>query len=124
VLQDLIRREGLEEYVELLGFSEDVDTHLRAADVYLQTSDWEPLGMGILEALQLGKRVVSTDCAGPSELLRDNIGWLTPRGDAEKFGQAILMALRAPPFDQRRRERAEEYSLARGLPTLLSVLRG
>ena len=122
-LAALIAKEELQSSVHFVGFTDEVETHLRAADVYLQSSDWEPLGMAILEALSLGKRVVSTDCVGPSEILRDGIGWLAPRGDVARIAQAILAALRAPAIDPRRQERAREYSVTTGMPALLSILR-
>ena len=122
-LSALIAREGVEDAIYPVGFSENPEAYLRTADVYLQSSDWEPLGMAILEALQLGKRVVSTDCAGPVELLRNNVGWLAPRGDPGLFALTVMDALRAPAFDPLRQQRALEYSLSTGMPALLSILR-
>lgn len=122
-IRSLIAKEGVLDAVRIAGFVGNVEEYLQKADIYLQSSDWEPLGMAILEALNLGKRVVSTDCAGPCELLRDGIGWLAPRGEADTLAQKMLEALRAPAFDLRRRDRAREYSLSVGMTGLLSALR-
>lgn len=47
-------------------------------DVFLLTSDEEGFGLVILEAMSLGKIVVSTRCGGPEDIIEDKInGFLT-----------------------------------------------
>ena len=122
-LLELIRSESASEYVRLVGFTSAASDYIRTADLYIQTSDWEPLGMSILEALYFGVRVVSTDCAGPSELLADGVGWLAPKGSVSGLSQSVVEALCAPSFDEKRVERAREYSFESGIDRLLEILR-
>ena len=121
-LSELIADLNLGDCVRLAGFTHDTERHLRSADAYVQSSEWEPLGMGILEALNYGLPVASTDCAGPSEILRDSVGWLAPKGDAAGLARAIVGALAAPREDGRRQARAEEYNLDRGLDQVLDMM--
>ena len=68
-LEKLIDVNGLNDYVHLVGFKENPYEYLRAADVYISSSRYEGFSLAIAEAMITGLPVVSTNCAGPSELL-------------------------------------------------------
>ncbi|XOD68506.1 MAG: glycosyltransferase [Flavobacteriales bacterium AspAUS03] len=62
---------GLESHVKLLGFKENPYPYIRTADVFVMSSYVEGFAYVVLEALILNKVIVSTDIAGPRELLRN-----------------------------------------------------
>jgi glycosyltransferase involved in cell wall biosynthesis len=69
-INELINRLGLRENVVLTGYQENPFKFLKLADIYFSTSINEGFPNNILEALALGKIVVSTDCkSGPREIL-------------------------------------------------------
>lgn len=66
---------GIRERVHFVGFQENPFPWIAAARLMIVASDFEGLGMTILEALTLNVPVISTDCpSGPSEILpEDNL---------------------------------------------------
>lgn len=78
VQQYLDERPWLKEKVKILGFRKDAIELMADFDVFLLTSDEEGFGLVILEAMSLGKIVVSTRCGGPEDIIEDKInGFLT-----------------------------------------------
>lgn len=81
---------GLREYATELGINQDFVIFERGmpqkdlwglyaiADVYLQTSKAEGLGLPVMEAMACGVPVVATDTGAMHELLEDGRGFLVP----------------------------------------------
>jgi glycosyltransferase involved in cell wall biosynthesis len=81
----------------------------------------EGLPMVIMEALALGRPVVTTAIAGIPELVDSGCGWLVPAGDVNALVEAIVQLLDASPQDLaakgeegRRRVLARHLSSANG----------
>jgi len=55
------------------GFREDVIDLVNSFDLFLVTSHHEGIQMSVLEAMALGKAVVSTKVGGMSEIIEDNV---------------------------------------------------
>lgn len=71
-----IKKNKLENYIFLLGVSNNVSDYLQQADLYLATSKCEGLSMVVLESLMCGLPVVATDVSGH----RDIYKYIAPRG--------------------------------------------
>jgi len=87
---DAARAEGVEQRLELAGFSDDPAGELLAADVALTCSRLEAFGRATIEAMKLGRPVIGAASGGTLELVRD--GWnglLYPPGDAEALAERI-----------------------------------
>jgi glycosyltransferase involved in cell wall biosynthesis len=84
---------GIDERLVRLGFVDDVDVVLGAADaVVVPSKRPEPLGLVALEAAAAGVPVVATSAGGLAEFVREaRAGALVPPGDAG----AVATALRA-----------------------------
>ena len=104
---------SLSDRVRLPGVVADLHTALARCDLFCLTSTTEGLGMVILEAMQAGLPVVSTDCpTGPRELIRDrHNGRLVPVGDHDALVRVLgeLMG-----------DREERVRLARGAREVLA----
>lgn len=70
-LRDQVKATGLDNIVLIKSLSNPYPI-LAASDAFVLSSRYEGLPMTIMEALILGKPVVSTDIPGPSEFLRSN----------------------------------------------------
>ena len=88
---ELALRDAASERVKLLGFREDIDTVLGAADaVAVPSTRPEPLGLVALEAGAAGLPVVAAAHGGLPEVVRDGeTGLLVPPGDEEALSRAL-----------------------------------
>ena len=86
---------GLEDAVRLHGFDPNPYKYMRAADLFVMSSEWEGPGHVLIEAQAIGTPAVSTDCpAGPRDTLLDGeAGLLVPVGDPPAMAEAILESL-------------------------------
>jgi glycosyltransferase involved in cell wall biosynthesis len=99
-IEAAIRRHGLEGHVRITGWisSETVREELLAARALVLPSFAEGLPVVVMEAMAVGRPVVTTRIAGIPELVRDGVdGWLVPPGSLEDLEQAMRDCLAAPP---------------------------
>ena len=91
-IEHSIRAAGLDDRVSITGWvdSDRVKEELLRADALVLPSFAEGLPVVIMEAMALGRPVLSTIIAGIPELVRDHIdGFLVPAGDSRVFANAI-----------------------------------
>ena len=63
---------------------------LLAADVLAFPSRWETLSLAVLEALELGRAVVVSDCSGMTEALAGGPGTMVAREDPQALARALV----------------------------------
>lgn len=111
-LAALAARRGVASQIDMPGHCADIAPHLASADTLVLSSDYEGLGVVILEALAAGLPVVATDCSINMRWLIDGIGWCVPVGDRQALGQAMIAAARSPGIDSRlTTARAEAFTV-------------
>ncbi len=71
-LRRAIEHHGINDVVELLGFSRDVAGLLGAADLVIQPSLWEGLSISLLEAMSAGKAIITTAIESNVEIVGDS----------------------------------------------------
>jgi glycosyltransferase involved in cell wall biosynthesis len=101
-IQRRIERSGLEGRVWITGFrsSQGVREELQAARALVLPSLAEGLPVVIMEAMALGRPVISTYVAGIPELVEPGrSGWLVPAGAVEPLVEAMAEALTADPAE-------------------------
>ncbi|RLA48947.1 MAG: glycosyltransferase [Gammaproteobacteria bacterium] len=116
-LQALAADLGVGDDIDLPGYQPNPYPYLKAAGVFVLSSDYEGFGNVLIEALLAGCPVVSTDCpSGPSEILHDGqYGILVPVDDSDSLADAILEALAIAPQRDKLRQRGREFSLERAV---------
>ena len=98
-IEEAIGRLGLEGRVRLAGWmgAEGVRDEILKARALVMPSFAEGLPVVIMEALALGRPVISTYIAGIPELVETgDCGWLVPAGSVEALAQAMREALSSP----------------------------
>jgi glycosyltransferase involved in cell wall biosynthesis len=98
ILQDLIVRLSLQDWIDLPGFVTNPYAYMKQADLFVLSSRWEGSPNVLTEAMALGLPVVATDCqSGPREILQEGrLGPLVPVGDSKALSQAMLRVLQDP----------------------------
>jgi glycosyltransferase involved in cell wall biosynthesis len=89
----------IQEQIEITGWasSTEIQQHLAASRAMVQPSFAEGLPVVIMEALSLGRPVLSTYIAGIPELVvPGECGWLVPAGSVEALATAMQTALQTP----------------------------
>ncbi|MEV7868689.1 glycosyltransferase family 4 protein [Streptomyces sp. NPDC088124] len=101
-LRGLIDGLGLHDNVFLMGSATPMEAEWVKGSIGAVTSNFEPFGMTIVEAMRCGLPVVATDCPyGPAEIIRDGVdGALVPVGDRDALAAALLALV---GDDERRR---------------------
>ena len=93
---------GLRDAVRWLGVRADIPNLMAAADVVVLASDWEGLGLVVMEAAMASRPVVATAVGGVPEIVEhDKSGLLVPQGDE----QALASELTSILLDTERRVR-------------------
>lgn len=100
VLISLIKELNLQEKIEFVGFTDNVESYYVRADIFVLSSAWEGFGNVIVEAMAFGLPIVATDCNhGPSEILENGkYGRLVPIRSPQAMAQAIVDTIAELPI--------------------------
>ena len=98
LVQDKIKKEGLDKNVRCVGFQKDVSKWFKRARVFVLPSlRGEGCPTSILEAMSWGLPIVSYSIDGIPELVVNNVnGILIKLGDKDRFKDAIVKLIREP----------------------------
>jgi colanic acid/amylovoran biosynthesis glycosyltransferase len=99
-VEELIHRHHLEDRVRLAGWmsSDQVRGAIEGSRALLLPSFAEGLPVVVMEALALGRPVITTAIAGIPELVESGVtGWLVPAGSVEALVDAMRACLAASP---------------------------
>jgi glycosyltransferase involved in cell wall biosynthesis len=99
LVEKAIRRDGLEQYISITGWvsGERVKSEMRAARALILPSFSENMPVVIMEAMALGRCVISTYIAGIPELVQPGqTGWLVPASDELALAEAMHEVIVAP----------------------------
>jgi len=99
LVEAAIQRHGLKDRVTITGWLSEagVRDHIRAARALVLPSSAEGLPVVIMEALAVGRPVVSTYTAAIPELVRPGEnGWLVPAGDRVALADALRAVTETP----------------------------
>lgn len=100
---------GIAAQVDFLGQVADARCYFKAFDVFALSSDHEPFGMVLLEAMVAGVPVLATACGGAREVV-EGVGMLFPLGDAGQLAQGLEHMAR---LDDQQRQACAEHMLQR-----------
>ncbi len=106
MLEALCRELGVEDRVDLPGFTQNPYPWIGHCRCFVLSSKFEGLPTVLLEAMSLNRFIVSSDCpTGPAEILDGgNAGALVPVGDEAAMTAAIYRMLTDEAYRQRMAE--------------------
>lgn len=126
-LKQYIHEHQLDEYVKLLGFHSNPYKYIVQGDLFVCSSRSEGYSTAVTEALILGLPVITTDCSGMAELLKDGECGIITENDDEAFYQGLKNLLAdvslLEHYRQKAIERGKDFtieSLMKPIETLLA----
>jgi glycosyltransferase involved in cell wall biosynthesis len=127
-LRAQVTRLDLNKEIDFIGWVGDKHAFYASLDLFVLPSHHEAFGIVLIEAMAAGVPIISTDCVGPREIIREHRdGMVVPRGDATAMADAMSALLQneslAQQFAASARERVErEYSMQAMAERLKSAL--
>ena len=109
ILNNKIKRYGLENSVELMPISRNIIEQYQQASIYVMSSRHEGLPLVLIEAMAMGLPIVSFDCeTGPRDIVENNVtGVLVPALDVNQ----LALELEALMGDEQKRKCFSENAL-------------
>jgi glycosyltransferase involved in cell wall biosynthesis len=86
--------------------------YFRAFDIFALSSDHEPFGMVLLEAMAANVPLVSTNCGGAREIV-EGLGQLFALGNAEQLAEALTATANTGPNQAARCQRTLANAIQR-----------
>lgn len=114
-LERLIKTLKLENNVELISESNNIESEYKHASMYVMSSRYEGFGLTLIEAMGQGLPVIAFDCPmGPSEIIADQFGKLLPHHDIDTMAKTIECFLLDPSlraqFGELAHRRSKDYT--------------
>ena len=112
-LESIIRDNCAQDFITLMGGSDELERELPRAEIYAFSSDYEGMPNALLEAMTLGMAVVATDCpcGGPRTVIDHGVnGLLIPVGDEKAMEAGINRLIEDKQLAQALREQARRIS--------------
>lgn len=83
--------------IEYVGHSNDVREHIKKASIFVLPSYHEGLPRSILEAMAMGRVIITTNAPGCKETVKDGVnGFLVPVKDSKKLAEKIIFLIENP----------------------------
>ena len=112
-----LNRLGIRHRVSMPGYSKEPWQHYAEAKCFVLSSNSEPFGNVVVEAMAFGLPVVATACSGPQEILRHGeFGRIVAAGNDLQLAHAMAGALDNPGDPAVRRKRADDFSFEVRVP--------
>lgn len=120
VLEKYIQEHQLSDHTSLLGFQDNPYPYIAGCDLFVMSSRYEGYPVVLVEAMTLGKAIVSTACTGPQEALNDGeFGYLVPVNDVNTLAEGIKTLLEDQGVRERyaslSKQRADIFSFRRSM---------
>lgn len=127
-LRQLVKRKGLEDHIEFLGFVKDMQGFMNSLDLFVLSSLWEGFGYVIIEAMVCHKPVIGFDLSSNPEMIVDGYnGYLIEPYDVHAFADKIIKIARYPKLrtrlgDNARRIVEDKFTIDRAIEEVDNML--
>ncbi|MHA3046768.1 glycosyltransferase [Riemerella anatipestifer] len=125
-IQKLKTELGVDDTVDMLGFTDNPYPYFKNADFYILSSRYEGYPTVLFEAITLRKNIIATDVSGVREMLLDGeLGFIVDNSE-EGIYQGMKKALTNPQYFQTYQEKLKDYqmpfSLTNSVEKIMQIL--
>ena len=93
-LEAQVKSLGIEDKVRFFGYQKEVQKYISAIDLFVSSSIWEGMPLGLLEVMSCAKPIVGTAVGGVPEVVAEGeTGYLTSKENPEGLSAAVIKAL-------------------------------
>jgi len=94
-VKEMVVRYGLENQIDFLGWTDEIDKELETKSIYILSSRREGFPCSLMEAMSQGCACVAFDCkTGPNEIITDGVsGLLAKNGDVDDLAAKIQLLI-------------------------------
>ncbi|MBL7870850.1 MAG: glycosyltransferase family 4 protein [Cyclobacteriaceae bacterium] len=111
-LKQLARSLEVDDKIEWVGFTDDVEKEYKHADVALNFSSSESFSMTSLEALANECPLIVTDCGGPAEIVENGVtGLLVENGNVDEMASAMIKLASSQELRKKMAAQGFEFAL-------------
>jgi glycosyltransferase involved in cell wall biosynthesis len=102
-LKSLVSTQKLDDKIIFTGFRHDIPRFIASLDLVIHaSSEPEPFGLVIIEAMAAGKALIGTAAGGVLDIIEDGVnGVLVPCKDSASMAKAILKIIAEPQWARR-----------------------
>jgi len=111
ILEGIIKDNKAEEFIHLMGGSDELEKEIPRGEIYVFSSEWEGLPNALIEAMCLGMPVVATDCpcGGPRTVIEDGVnGLLVPIKNEDALAEGMNKLIENPQLAKQMGENARK----------------
>lgn len=91
----LAKKQRISHSLQIIGHVKDMVSFYRNLDIFVLTSEKEPFGRVLIEAMSVGCPVIAANVGGVPEIVEDGkTGFLVPPHDVNAFADSILLLAR------------------------------
>lgn len=124
-LSEYITKHNMSSYFKLLGFHSNPYPYVKNADLFVCSSDAEGYSTAVVEALILGTPVVTTDCAGMSEILGNTGSGIITKKTVDSLCNGIETLLNDKELYHKTKEnairRGQDFSLEKSVREIVEL---
>jgi glycosyltransferase involved in cell wall biosynthesis len=90
-LEELARGNGLSDFIHFVGFQQETQNWIAAADCLVHPSSFEAFGVAVAEAMMVGRAVIASDIPSMRELIEPGVtGVLYPCGNVAELSNRLI----------------------------------
>lgn len=114
-LETLIRQEGLQNNIKILGYVTNLPDYQHIIDVQVCCSKREGLPLNVVESMLSGNAIVASSNRGHRELIHDGEnGYLVPQNASEEMAKMVLKLFENEQLKNEIETKAHEYAMNYG----------
>lgn len=127
-LKDMVKKAGLQNYIQFLGFRKDIHSLYKIADVGISSSTQEGLAINLVEEMMCGLPIIASKVRGHNEVVNHNInGFLFEQNNEFQFCKYVL-TLRMKPnlskeFSTNAIIKAQKFEIENSLKKMVKIYR-